>query len=201
VSTVVQLIAAVALVATNGFFVAAEFALTRLRPTQVAELERSGGRRARPIRHAVEPVDAYLAACQLGITLASLGLGVVGEPAFEALLEPLVGSGAGIAIAAALAFAVIALLHVVLGELAPKSVAISRTTATILALAARLRLFYLATRPLIDALNALGNLVLSPFGIRPAREAGHAPHSDTELLALLRDSSRHGLIDHEEGRL
>jgi CBS domain containing-hemolysin-like protein len=203
-STVAQLVAALALVAANGFFVAAEFALTRLRPTQVAELERAGLRRARTVRHAVEHVDAYLAACQLGITLASIGLGVVGEPAFAALLEPLLGDGAsiaGIGIAAALAFALITLLHVVLGELAPKSVAISRTTGTMLALAAPLRLFYLATRPVVDAFNALGNLALRPFGIPPAREAGHAPHSENELRTLLRDSSRHGLIDQDEGRL
>jgi CBS domain containing-hemolysin-like protein len=156
------------------------------------------------VRHAVEHVDAYLAACQLGITLASIGLGVVGEPAFAALLEPVLGGGAsvaGVGIAGALAFGLITLLHVVLGELSPKSVAISRTASTMLALAAPLRLFYLATRPIVDSFNALGNLVLRPFGIPPAREAGHIPHSEAELRELLRDSSRHGLIDRDEGRL
>jgi CBS domain containing-hemolysin-like protein len=203
-TTFAQLTAALALVAANGLFVAAEFALTRLRPTQVAELERAGRRRAGLIRHAVEHVDAYLAACQLGITLASIGLGVVGERAFAALLEPLVGDGAtlaGIGIAGTLAFALITLLHVVLGELAPKSLAISRTTTTMLRLAAPLRLFYLATRPVVDALNGLANLVLRPFGIPPARDGGHIPHSESELRALLRDSSRHGLIQEHEGRL
>jgi CBS domain containing-hemolysin-like protein len=203
-TTFAQLTAALALVAANGLFVAAEFALTRLRPTQVAELERTGGRRARRVRHAVEHVDAYLAACQLGITLASIGLGVVGEPAFSALLEPLLGHGAtiaGVGVAGALAFALITLLHVVLGELAPKSVAISRTANAMLGLAAPLRLFYLATRPVVETLNALGNLVLRPFGIPSAREAGHSPHSELELRALLRDSSRHGLIEEDERRL
>ena len=202
-STITQLTAALALVALNGLFVAAEFALARLRPTQVAELEGDHPRRARAVRHAVAHVDAYLAACQLGITLASIGLGVVGEPAFASLLEPVLGGGAslaGVGIAGALAFGLITVLHVVLGELAPKSVAISRTASTVLALATPLRLFYLATRPIVDAFNALGNLVLRPFGIPPAREAGYVPHSEAELRELLRDSSRHGLIDRDEGR-
>ena len=124
------LIAAAALVLANGFFVATEFALARVRPTQVDEWERRGRPGARSVRHGVEHLDAHLAACQLGITLASLGLGVVGKPAFEELLEPLLGEGAAIGsigLAAGLAFFVITLLHVVVGELAPKSVEMSRT--------------------------------------------------------------------------
>ena len=183
-----DLVIAGALVLANAFFVASEFALARLRPTQLSELERERRRGAGSLRHAVEHLDAYLAACQLGITIASIGLGVVGESAFEKLLEPVLGADAevaGVAVAAALAFALITVLHVVAGELAPKSVAISRTLETSLRVAPAMRVFYLATKPLVDLFNGLGNLVLRPFGIPPAREAGHAPHSEQELLELL----------------
>ncbi len=196
-----DLLIALALVLANGVFVASEFALARLRPTQLAELERERRSGARSLRHAVAHLDAYLAACQLGITIASIGLGVVGESAFERLLSPLLGAEArigGIALAATLAFALITLLHVVVGELAPKSVAISRTTATGLRVAPLMRVFYLATKPLVDLFNALGNLLLRPFGIPPAREVGHAPHSQGELLDLLAESCAKGLIEVEE---
>ena len=122
-----DLILAFALVAANGFFVAVEFSLARTRPTQVRDWLRERRRGAGSVRHAVDRIDAYLAACQLGITLASLGLGVVGEPVFEHLLEPVFGEEArilGFGLAGALAFGIITLLHVVVGELSPKSLAI-----------------------------------------------------------------------------
>src|SRR5215211_9170807 len=125
-----ELILAIALVAANGFFVAAEFAIARLRPTQVDEFVRQRRPGAKSAKHAVEHIDSYLSACQLGITLASLGLGAVGEPAFHDLLEPLLGDNArvaGFGLASAVSFGLITVLHVVLGELAPKSAAISRT--------------------------------------------------------------------------
>ena len=196
-----ELLVALALVAANGFFVAVEFAVARLRPTQVAEFVREGRPGARSAQHAVEHIDAYLSACQLGITLASLGLGAVGEPAFHALLEPLLGDEArvaGFALASAVAFLIITVLHVVLGELAPKSAAIARTGPLVLMLAPPARGFYLATKPLVDLLNWLGNVVLRPFGIPPASEAGHAPHSENELRELLRESQEGGLIEPEE---
>ena len=198
------LIAAAALVFANGFFVATEFALARVRPTQIGEWERRGRPGARSVRHGVEHIDAYLAACQLGITLASLGLGVVGKPAFEELLEPLLGEDAAIAsigLAAGLAFFVITLLHVVVGELAPKSAAIARTEGVVLVVAPLMRAFYLATKPVVDLFNGMGNLLLKPFGIPPASEAGHVPHTETELRALLRESSEQGLIEHDDQRL
>lgn len=200
----VSVLIAVVLVLANGFFVASEFALARLRTTQVADLERERRPGAGSLRHALAHLDAYLAACQLGITIASIGLGVVGEPAFERLLAPLLGAEAtlgGIAVAGTLAFALITLLHVVVGELAPKSVAISRTTDTGLRVAPAMRLFYLATKPLVDLFNGLGNLILRPLGIPPAREAGHAPHSESELLELLAESGAQGLIAAEEQQI
>ena len=204
VAIIVELLIAGALVVANAFFVASEFALARMRPTQLSELTLERHRGVRSLRHAVAHLDAYLAACQLGITIASIGLGVVGESAFEKLLEPLLGAEAevaGVALAAALAFGLITVLHVVVGELAPKSVAISRTLETSLRVAGPMRMFYLATKPVVDVFNGLGNLVLRPFGIPPAREAGHAPHSEQELLALLAQSGEHGLIDAEEQEL
>jgi len=110
-----ELVAALVLVVANGFFVATEFSVARLRPTQVAEFERKGRPGAKSVRHAVDHIDAYLAACQLGITFASLGLGVAGKPAFEALLEPLLGDVSvfgALLLSAALAFGIITLLHV-----------------------------------------------------------------------------------------
>ena len=198
------LIAAIALVLANGFFVATEFAITRLRPTQVDEFEVQGRPGAKSVRHAVEHIDAYLAACQLGITVSSIGLGVVGEPVFEGLLHPLLGDVTvfgSIVLAAAFAFALITLLHVVVGELSPKSLAIARTARTSLLVAPPMRIFYLVTKPIVDLFNGLGNLLLKPFGIPPAREAGHAPHSEAEIRSLMRQSHTEGLIEPEDWRL
>ena len=146
-------------------------------------------------------IDSYLAACQLGITIASIGLGVVGKPALQDLLEPLLGEAAEVAsigLAGAMAFGIVTLLHVVVGELAPKSLAIARTDRTVLWVAPPMRVFYLLTKPVVDLFNGMGNLLLRPFGVPPAREAGHAPHSEDELRALVRDSLRGGLILPEE---
>jgi CBS domain containing-hemolysin-like protein len=197
-------ILAFVLVAANGFFVAVEFGIARLRPTQAAEFVREGRPGAKSVMHAVEHIDRYLSACQLGITICSLGLGALGEPAFHRALEPLLGPAAqvaGIGLASALAFAIITTLHVVVGELAPKSAAISRTPPIVLALTPPMRAFYMATKPLVDLFNGLGNLLLKPFGIPPASEAGHQPHSEDELRLLLRESSREGTIGREEQEL
>jgi CBS domain containing-hemolysin-like protein len=199
-----ELLLALVLVGANAFFVAVEFSVARLRPTQAQELLREGRPGAKSVAHAVDHIDAYLSACQLGITMASLGLGAIGEPAFHDLLEPVLGEAAAIAgfgLASLVAFLAITTLHVVLGELSPKSLAITRTAPVVLALAPPMRWFYLATKPLVDLFNAMGNLVLKPFGVPPASEAGHQPHSEDELRELLRESSREGLIDQEEQRL
>ncbi|CAN5142251.1 hemolysin family protein [soil metagenome] len=200
----VELIIALALVVANGFFVATEFSIARLRLTEALEMESAGRPGSRSARHAVEHIDAYLAACQLGITLSSIGLGVVGKPVFEELLSPALGENASIAgfgVAAALAFLIITVLHVVVGELAPKSLAISRTRSTSLLVAPWMRAFYLMTKPVVDLFNAMGNLLLKPFGIPPASEAGHAPHSERELRALLLQSQDEGLIDRDDREL
>ena len=193
-----ELIFALLLVLANALFVASEFSIARLRPTQVDELVREGRPGARSVRHAVERIDSYLAACQLGITLASLGLGVVGERVLHDLLEPVLGDAASIGsfgLASALAFSIVTLAHVVVGELAPKSVAISRTVRTALLVVPLMRVFYIVTRPVVDLFNWMGNLLLKPFGIPPASEAGHAPHSERELRTIFRESREGGLIE------
>jgi CBS domain containing-hemolysin-like protein len=195
---------AIVLVAANGFFVGAEFAIARVRPGQAEEYVRQRRPGARSVQHAVQHIDAYLSACQLGITIASIGLGAAGKPAFTDLLKPVLGdhaSIAGLGLASAVAFSIITVAHVVLGELAPKSAAIARTGPAVLLLAPPMRAFYLTTKPLVDLFNAMGNLVLKPFGIPPASEAGHSPHSEDELRQLLRESRAGGLIADEESQL
>jgi CBS domain containing-hemolysin-like protein len=202
--TAARIVLALVLVGLNGFFVAVEFGIARLRHTQAEEFAHEGRPGSKAVLHAVDHIDSYLSACQLGITVCSLGLGALGEPAFHDALEPLLGDAAevaGIGIASALAFLLITMLHVVVGELAPKSAAIARTPRIVLLLTPPMRLFYIATKPVVELLNALGNLVLKPFGVPPASEAGHQPHTEDELRLLLRESSREGTIGREEQEL
>jgi len=136
--------------------------------------------------------------------MASLGLGALGEPAFHELLEPVLGDSArvaGIGLAGALAFLIITTLHVVVGELSSKSLTIARTERVVLVMAPLMRGFYLATKPLVDLFNGMGNLLLKPFGVPPASEAGSQPHSEEEIRTLLRESSEGGLIETEEQEL
>ena len=183
------------LVLLNGFFVAAEFAIVRLRATKVEALAEQHGWRGQILRTVHEQMDAYLSACQLGITLASLGLGWVGEPAFAHLLEPLLGA-LGIdspalisAIAFFTAFALISYLHIVVGELAPKSWAIRKPELLSLWTAAPLYLFYWLMYPAIFLLNASANAILRIAG---QGEPGphHEHHYSRDELKLILHSSR-----------
>ncbi|MFP3938701.1 MAG: hemolysin family protein [Thermoanaerobaculia bacterium] len=190
------------LVALNGFFVAAEFALVKVRPTQIDPHVTAGSRRGRVARHMVRHLDAYLSATQLGITLASLALGWIGEPAFVWMVEPLVGlfPGAGPAVvhsvALTMAFLTITILHIVLGELAPKSIAIRKAEKTALWVAAPLYAFYKLTYPVIWVLNHAANWLLKLVGIEPVSESELGPEEE-ELRLLL--SSRHAtqLSEHK----
>jgi CBS domain containing-hemolysin-like protein len=194
------------LVLLNGFFVASEFALVKLRMTQAQSLARTGGLRGRILGTVRTHLDAYLSACQLGITLASLGLGWVGEPAFARLLEPLLAL-AGVTdpeilhgIAFAVAFAFISFLHIVIGELAPKSVAIRKTAEVAMSTALPLYLFYWSMYPFIYVLNGAANFIVRRMGVELATE-GDAAHSQQELHSVLRASHRHGELDSLEARL
>lgn len=187
------LLLGVVLVALNGFFVAAEFALVKVRTTQIDPHVSRGSKRARVARHMIEHLDAYLSATQLGITLASLGLGWVGEPAFAWLIEPVVsrfgGSPALVhSLSLTVAFVTISALHIVLGELAPKSLAIRKPEATSLWVAWPLFAFYKVTYPAIWLLNLAANAILKLFGIAPLSNGEHA-HDEEELRLLLASST------------
>lgn len=200
------ILAALFLVFLNGFFVAAEFSLVKVRKTRLAELAENGSKRAAVALEVTSRLDAYLSACQLGITLASLGLGWLGEPAIARLVEPLFARFAGWSavlthtISSVLAFLVISFLHIVLGELVPKSLAIQRADGTALGTAGWLKLFYQVFYPAIWALNSLAGIVLKITGIDPANEADLA-HSEEELRMLVDASQRHGYLDKMEGTL
>src|SRR5467141_3490576 len=181
--------AAFGLVALNGFFVATEFALVKVRPTRLDELARRGSAAARRAKRLVEHLDEYLSATQLGITLASLALGWIGEPAFAHLIEPL-GTLAGLApttregIAAALSFLLITFLHIVFGELAPKSLAIQRSEGTALVVSAPMHWFRVLFYPAIWALNGVAAATLRLFGLRPPSET-EAIHTEEELRLIV----------------
>ncbi|SAL70074.1 CBS domain-containing protein [Caballeronia peredens] len=193
---VVALIGALLLVALNGFFVAAEFGLVKLRPTRVKAMARTNGLPGRLLAKVHGQLDAYLSACQLGITLASLGLGWIGEPAFATLLHPLfdligVESEKLIdSISLFFAFTVISFLHIVVGELAPKSWAIRRAEQVGLWLATPLYGFYWVMYPFIWVLNTSANFVLRLFGI--SAEHGHDTHYSTDELKLILRGRHHG---------
>ncbi|WP_448954783.1 hemolysin family protein [Labrys neptuniae] len=195
-----RVLAVFALVAANGFFVAAEFSLVAVRRSRVVELAAAGRMNARPLLRALDNLDANLAATQLGITISSLALGWIGEPALAHLIEPLLGwLPATIAvigshaIAVALAFIVITALHIVLGELAPKSLALQRSEGTALWIVRPLGLFLFLLRPAILALNGLGNLVLRAVGLR-AGSGEESLHSPEELKLLVRASQDAGIL-------
>lgn len=184
----------------NGFFVAAEFALVSVRRSRVAELVTERRTNATALQKATDRLDAYLAATQFGITLSSLALGWVGEPALAHLIEPALswlpmdlGTVVSHTVAVVIAFSIITSLHIVLGELAPKSLALQRSERTALAVVRPLGLFLLVFRPAILFLNGLGNGVLRLFDL----QAGHGEgslHSTAELNLLIQASQEAGLI-------
>ena len=196
------LLLAFLLVLANGFFVAAEFAIVKVRSTQLTELADEGSARAKMARRLTKRLDAYLSATQLGITLASLALGWVGEPAFEHILEPYFEGLGGMSevvarsASATVAFVVISVLHIVLGELAPKSMAIQKPVGTSLWIAYPLHWFYVITYPAIVVLNGVSRAILKVFGIHPASEHETA-HSPEELRLILRSSEKAGILSEE----
>jgi CBS domain containing-hemolysin-like protein len=183
------------LVAINGFFVAAEFALVKVRPTQLEPIAAEGNRRARMARHMIRHLDAYLSASQLGITLASLALGWIGEPAFAWIVRPVVELVAGgdneaivHSVTVTVAFLAITTLHIVLGEQAPKTVAIRKAEGASLLIAFPLYAFYKVTYPAIWLLNRASNALLKLIRIAPASE-GEIAHDEEELRLMLASTS------------
>jgi len=193
-----------ALVALNGFFVAAEFSLVAIRRTKVEELVRKNIRGARAVEEATANLDRSIAATQLGITLASIALGWIGERALAGLMEPLFawmpGIWAGVTAhgsAVAVAFTAITFMHVVFGELVPKTVALQSVDRTSLWVAKPLLVFYQLTWPLIALMNGAGNWIVRQIGFRPAHGA-ELMHSVEELALLIEDTEEAGILEEEQ---
>jgi CBS domain containing-hemolysin-like protein len=191
-----KIVAVVLLVLLNGFFVAAEFALVKVRDTQLEPFVLKGQRRAKVARGILQNLDAALSATQLGITLASLGLGWIGERVFASLLEPVMkalqiqSAQTQHSIAFAVGFSIITFLHIVVGELAPKSLAIRKPLPTSLWVAIPLNWFYKISFPFIWVLNQTANWLLRRFGIDPISE-GELAHSEEELRLIVGAAQRH----------
>ena len=199
--------AVLALVLANGFFVAAEFALISVRKTRIDQLLAEGSRMARPVRRALDHPDQFIAATQLGITMASLGLGWIGEPALATLFHPLfdrlptvISSATAHTLAVTIAFIIITALHIVLGELAPKTVALQYPEKTSLLVAKPTELFLRAFKPFIRGLNGTGWAVVKMLGMKPP--SGHGlVHSEEELKMLVTASQEAGVLEEDEEQM
>ena len=200
------LLLALALVAANAFFVATELAIVRVRETRVEELVSRGAKRALATQGVLKNLNAYLSACQLGITLASLGLGWVGEPAFAHLLEPLFAGLGGAAhfaahsLALTFSFALITFLHVVLGEQVPKTLAIDRAEGVALLASWPIRLFHRTFYPFIWVLNGAAILAVRLMGLEPVPEESRA-HTEEELRLILGLSHKSGVLSEAHADL
>jgi CBS domain containing-hemolysin-like protein len=201
----IGLVLVVILVLINGFFVAAEFSLVSVRKTRIAERVARGDTGAQAVQKAIEDPDRFIAATQLGITLASLGLGWIGEPALSHLIEPLfewlpgeiAGVAAHIAAAGILAFVLITGMHVIVGELMPKSIALQQAERTALLVARPTLWVEHLFRPFIWALNGTGNFLLRLLGFNHASEKEHL-HSVEELKMLVDASEEGGVLEAQE---
>jgi len=197
-----NLFLALVLVGLNGFFVAAEFALVRVRESRIVQLEQEGSARAAVVRETLRDLDSYLSVCQVGITVASLALGWVGEPAVSHLISPLF-EAAGITnerivsiIAVVLGFSAITYAHLVFGEQAPKYFSIQRAENVSLWISRPLNVFKLFFNPVVWVVNASTNFVLRPWGIRLGEEM--EAHSEEELRIMISSSTASGVLDPEE---
>ena len=198
----VSLIVTIFLVAANGFFVAAEFSMVKVRRTRLETMVNEGNKKAARTVGVVNKLNAYLSACQLGITLASLGLGWIGEPAVSQLLMPVfewfnVPESATHSISFIVGFSIITTLHIVLGELVPKSLAIVNTEKIANFTAFPLIIFYKGTYPIIWIFNKVTELILRMIGIKQVDNHDVA-HTDEEIRLLVEDSYEQGLIDETE---
>ncbi|SDF64674.1 hemolysin family protein [Halorientalis regularis] len=196
-----QVVVALALVILNGFFVAAEFAFVRIRGTSVEQLVEEGATGSGTLQEVMTNLDDYLATTQLGITIASLGLGWVGEPAVASLIEPVLASVLPSnlihLVAFAIGFTLITFLHVVFGELAPKTIAISQTERLSLFLAPPMKFFYYILYPGIVVFNGAANAFTRALGVPPASETDETL-GERELLRVLTRSGEEGDIDTTE---
>src|SRR5690242_3521984 len=198
--SVVLLVLLFVLIAINGVFVAAEFALVRSRRSRLEQLASEGTRGASLVLEELDQIDEYLSACQLGITMASIGIGFLGEPAVAKLLEPIFGGfshGVAVGISVAIAYALVTSLHVAVGEQAPKLFAIARPEGSARRLAGPLRLFRRVTSPFTVALTWMANGLVRLFGVRPEELDEEQPTSE-DLQILISQSARRGKLDPGE---
>jgi len=202
-----RLAAVLALVFANGFFVAAEFALVTVRKTRIDQLIAEGSSLARPVRRAITDPDSYIAATQLAITMTSLGLGWIGEPAVSSIIQPALGllplslrEATSHTIAVALGFAFITTLHIVLGELAPKTVALQHAERTALIVGRPTELFMRVFWPFITMLNSTGRAVVRLLGLKPP-SGSSLVHSEEELKMLVTASQEAGVIEEDEEQM
>lgn len=201
-SDVVKLLLALFLVLLNGFFVAAEFSIVKVRYSQIQLKAAEGNSMAKQAEHIIKHLDEYLSATQLGITLASLALGWVGESAMHHVIENIfhylnfaVDQATVTTISLVLSFLIITIMHIVFGELIPKSIAIRKSEPTTMAIAMPLRVFYTIFKPFIWAMNQMSNAFLRLIKIHPASE--HEIHSTEELQLLVKQSADSGEIQEE----
>ncbi len=203
---VLDLLITIVLLFLNGFFVAAEFAIVKVRSSQVDLQASKGNKVAGVAKHIVDHLDSYLSANQLGITMTSLALGWFGEEVFSTLIIrffDLIGleldPASAHKVAFPAAFGLLTVLHIVLGELAPKTIAIRHPLATTMAVSVPLRIFYVIFSPFIWVLNHSANLLLRMIGIKPT--IGHDIHTEEELRKLLTESEEGGAIRQSEHEL
>lgn len=192
----------VLLIALTAFFVATEFAIIRIRGSRVDQLVLEGKKNAAAVQRVTSNLDGYLSACQLGITITALGLGWLGEPTVEKLLLPLFGNwnvndDLSHILSFLIAFLTVTYLHVVVGELAPKTLAIQKAEAVSFLIAKPIILFYRVMYPFIWLLNGSANKLIRLFGLKPVKEHEEA-HSEEEIQIILSDSLQSGKINNTE---
>nr|WP_106781002.1 hemolysin family protein [Lysinibacillus timonensis] len=192
------------LIIFSGFFVATEFAIVKVRTTRIDQLVEEGNKKALKAKKVVSNLDEYLSACQLGITITSLGLGWLGEPTINTILTPLfesmgldVESTAVSIISFIIAFSIVTFIHVVAGELAPKTLAIQRAEWVTLNFSGTLLLFHKIMYPFIHFLNLSARGLSRLFGLQPVTE-GEDAHTEEELRMIMADSLKSGEINHSE---
>ena len=201
-SDIVRLLLAILLVLLNGFFVAAEFSIVKVRYSQIQLKAKEGNSVAKQAEHIIKHLDEYLSATQLGITLASLALGWVGESAMHHMIDKLLGhidislpEATVTTISVVLSFLIITVMHIVFGELIPKSIAIRKSEATTMFISMPLRGFYVVFKPFIWLMNAMSNAFLKLINIHPVTD--QEIHSTEELQLLVKQSADSGEIEEE----
>lgn len=199
---IVNLMLVAILIMLTAFFVAAEFSIVKVRPTKIEQLMAEGNKRAKYAKKLIDDLDRYLSACQLGITVTAIGLGWLGEPAVQTIFQPIfegmnIHAHTASFISFILAFTTISLIHVVIGELVPKTIAIQKAESLTLLLARPLIFFYRIMFPFIWALNGSAQFIVRMLGFKPIHEYQEA-HSEEEVRMIVKDSYKKGEINLAE---